>query len=343
VVGVSWTVCARGYKLLPGSIGVSSAKHLAVLANQDHDFKEAIRLTNIGLDWAPLDWELYFSRAIAEVPLKETASALDDFRRARYLEPSSYELPLAEGTAWLAAKQPALAATAWQEALRRAPQRSGVYAQMLSSASLHSPELRRLLGERGVSRHDLALPYLSQLTGIEFNRALDQVLNNDPELTSFSEAEKLALFSLWSERGDGETLQREVQKHPAWLSYAWFGIAKDDASKNDFRAAYELTQKYGEPAPMPRFSSSASQPDLLRLESQFRGSPDSYVIGYQLYRAQEKAGRTDDALQTVRHFSERRGTPAYWKYIEAQLWAEKQSYDRAWKAWESFHAAQSGK
>jgi hypothetical protein len=346
VVGVTWTVCARSYKLLPGSVGVSSAKHLAVLANQERDFREALRLTNIGLEWAPLDWELYFSRAIAEVPLKQTAAALDDFRRARYLEPSSYELPLAEGTAWLAAKQPALAATAWQEALRREPQRSGVYARMLSSASLHSPELSRLLAERGVSRHDLALPYLSQLTGAEFNRALGEVINNDSELTSFTETEKLALFSLWSERGDGEMLAHEVEKHPAWLSYAWFGIAKYDASKNDFRTAYDLTQKYGEPAPMPRISSGAtnqSGSELVRLESQFRGSPDSYLIGYQLYRAQKKAGRTDDALQTVRHFSERKGTPAYWRYIESQLWAEKQNYERAWKAWESFHAAQAGK
>ncbi len=340
VGGVTCVVCARGYKLLPGSIGVSNVKHFAVIANQEHDFNEALRLTNFGLEWAPLDWELYFSRAIAEVPLKQTANALDDFRRARYLEQSSYELPLAEGTAWLAAKQPALAATAWQEALRRAPERSGVYARMLSSASLHSPELRRLLAERGVSRHDLALPYLSQLTGADFNNALDEVLKNDPDLSSYSEPERLALFSLWSERGDGEMLAQAVQQHPNWLSYAWFGIARYDAGKNDFRAAYNLTQKYGEPTPMPRVTSSAS---LIQLESQFRGSPDNHVIGYELYRAQKQAGRTDDALQTVRHFSERKDTPSYWRYAEAELWAEKQNYERAWNAWLKFHETEGGK
>ena len=344
VVGVTWTVSARGYKLLPGSVGVSNVKHFAVIANQDRDFQEALRLTNLGLEWAPLDWELYFSRAIAEVPLKQTAGALDDFRRARCLEPSSYELPLAEGTAWLAANQPALAATAWQEALRRAPERSGVFAVMLTSASLHSPELRRMLAERGVSRHDLALPYLSQLTGADFNSAVGEVLKNDPELSSYSEPEKLALFSLWSERGDGEMLAPAVQRHPAWLSYAWFGIAKYDAGKGDFRAAYDLGQKYGEPAPMPRITSSGNgQVDLIQLESKFRGSPDNYMVGYELYRAQKQAGRTDDALQTVRHFSERKGTPAYWRFAEAQLWAEKQNYERAWKAWVKFHEIQGGK
>jgi hypothetical protein len=341
VVGVSWTVCARGHKLLPGSVGVSSAKRLAVLANQEHDFKEALRITNIGLTWAPLDWELYFSRALAEVSLKQTADAVADFRRARYLEPSSYELPLVEGTAWLSASQPALAATAWQEALRRAPaQRAGVYARMLSSASLHSPELRRILAERGVSRHDLALPYLAQLTGADFNRAVSEVLNNDPNLSSYSEPEKLALFDLWSNRGDGETLAREIDQHPEWLSYAWFGIAKYDASKNDFRTAYDLAQKYGEPVALPRISSSAS---VVELESRFRAAPDNYATGYELYRAQKQAARIDDALTTVRHFSERKPSPAYFHYLEAQLWAEKQNWERAWKAWLAFHTAESAK
>ena len=54
-----------------------------------------------------------------------------------------------------------------------------------------------------------------------------------------------------------------------------------------------------------------------------------------------KPGRTDDALQTIRHFSEHRASPAYFKYIEAELWAEKQNYERAWKAWEAFHATQA--
>jgi O-antigen ligase len=347
VVGVSWTVSAREHKLLPGSVGVTSAKRLAVMANQEHDFKEALSVANTGLKWAPLDWQLYFSRALAEVGLKQTEDAVADFRRARFLEPSSYELPFAEGTAWLQAKQPALAATAWQEALRRAGgTRAGVYARMLSNASLRSPELSRILAERGVSRHDLAMPYLSQLLGVDFNRAINAVLQNDPDLSSYSEPEKLALLSLWSERGDGETLARSVEQHPDWLSYAWFGIAKFDASKNDFHAAYDLAEKYGEPAALPRLSSTVNSKfgsDLMRLESQFRASPDSYAIGYELYRAQKQAGRTDDALQTVRHFSERKNTPAYWKYLEAELWAEKQTYDRAWNAWLKFHAAQSGK
>src|SRR5437764_8062563 len=101
-------------------------------------------------------------------------------------------------------------------------------------------------------------------------------------------------------------LSPRIQIHPDLISYSWYCIAKYDASKNDFRTAYDLAQKYGEAVAMPRINSKAS---LIELESQFRVAPDNYAIGYELYRAQKQAGRTDDALQTVRHFSEHRASP----------------------------------
>src|SRR5205814_601491 len=150
IVGVSWVVATRGQKLLPGSVGVTNAKQLATIDNRERNFPETVAVTTAGLKWAPLDWELYFSRAIAEAEMKQTDKALTDFRRARFLEPISFELPLAEGNVWLSS-QPVLAATAWREALRRAgPERAGVYASMLSKASLRSTGVSRILAELGV-------------------------------------------------------------------------------------------------------------------------------------------------------------------------------------------------
>src|SRR5437588_1230753 len=281
VVGSSWVIAARGEKLLPGSVGVTNAKQLATIDNRDRNFAETIAVTTTGLKWAPLDWELYFSRAIAEAELKQRDNALADFRRARFLEQVSYEIPFAEGNVWLSS-QPVLAATAWREALRRAgPDRGGVFSSMLTKASLRSPSVSRILAELGLSRHDLALPYLARISGAEFNRTLSKVLENDPDLRSFSETEKLALFDYWSNRGDAAELSRAVEQHPDWLPYAWLGVAKYDASKNDFRAAYELTQKYGEPVALPRIASTDS---LLILESRFRASPDNLVLGFELSR-----------------------------------------------------------
>ena len=339
ILGAFWLISARTEKLLPGSIGVSNAKQLASIASRGRDFTEAAALATRGLEWAPLDWQLYFSRALAEVELKQVGAAIEDFRRARFLQPGAYEVPLAEGNAWLAASRPVLVATAWREALRRAgPVRSGVFAMMLNSAALRSPRLSQILEEMGLQEHDLALPYLSHVSGPAFNRGLTEVLRRDPDLHTFTETEKMALFSFWSDRGDPDQLAEAVKQHPSWSSYAWLGMAKYYASKGDFRSAYKLTQQYGEAVALPRFSSDSS---LLQLESQFRGSPESYAIGYELYRAQIREGRVDDALQTVRHFSERPISPPYFRYLEAQAWADKQNWERAWNAWQAFHSAQS--
>ena len=232
-----------------------------------------------------------------------------------------------------------LAVTAWREALRRAgPLRPEVYASMLSDASLTSPEVSPILEEIGLGEHDLALPYLRRVSDASFNRALAQLLRNDPNLQSFSEIEKLALFSLWSERGDSEEISRVVVQRVEWLRYAWLGMAKYKASKGDFRAAYELTQRYGEPVAVPRVASNLSLQDL---ENRFHVVPDSYVIGYELYRAQMQNGRVDEALLTARHFSERANSPAYFHFLEARCWAEKQNWERAWNAWQAFQATQA--
>jgi tetratricopeptide (TPR) repeat protein len=334
--GLSLVVAASSAKLLPGSVGVSSAKQLSALADRKGNYNETIALTTRALGWAPLDWQLYLTRAIAEVELNQAANAVDDFRRARFLEPIAYEVPLSEGNAWLP-RRPVLAVAAWREALRRAgPLRPEVYSSMLSDASLRNPEVSPFLEAIGLSEHDLALPYLDRLSDVSFNRALAQLLRNDPNLQSFSETEKLALFAFWSERGDPEEISQAVEHHPEWVRYAWLGMAKYKASKNDFRAAYELTQRYGEPVALPRVANLSLQD----LEERFAGAPNNYGIGYELYRAQMQDGRLDDALLTARHCSERPNSPAYFHFLEAQCWAEKQNWERAWNAWQAFHAAQ---
>ena len=334
--GLSWTVAARTSVLLPGGVGVSTAKGLATVANRDRQFNEAISLTTRALAWAPLDWQLYFTRAFAEASLKQSANALTDFRRARFLEPNSYELPLYEGSVWLKSR-PLLAATAWREALRRAgPQRPQVYGTMLSDEALQKPELGRMLQEVGLSEPDLTLTYLRRVDGAEFDRGIATLLKNDPELKALSEPERLALFTSWSERSDVGLLARTLQQHPEWLRYAWLGMAKYHASQNDFRNAYELTRQFGDAVAMPRASGGES---LEVLQQRYYANPDNYSVGYALYREQVNRGRIDDALLTVRHFSERPNSPAYFRYLEAQCWAEKGNWERAWNAWKAYRAA----
>lgn len=209
---------------------------------------------------------------------------------------------------------------------------------MLSDAALKNSEVSSILEAIGLSEHDLVLSYLNRVSGASFNRVLARLLKNDPNLQSLSETEKLAFFALWSERGDSEEISRAVEQHPDWLRYAWAGMAKYKASKKDFRAAYELTKRYGEPVALPLLATDLSLQDLQR---RFHNAPYNYGVGYELYRAQMQNGRVDDALLTASHFSERPNCPAYFHFLEAQCWAEKRNWERAWNAWQAFQAAQA--
>ncbi|MEY2527279.1 MAG: hypothetical protein QOE73_2050 [Verrucomicrobiota bacterium] len=338
ITGIAWAVAVRNEVLLPGSVGVANAKKLAGIANRGRNFTETITLTTHALEWAPLDWQLYFLRGLGEVGAREPAKALDDFRRARFLEPNAYEVPLAEGNLWLST-HPLQAVTAWREALRRAaPQQRGeVYSSMLSNASMQkNTEVVRILEEVGLNQHDLALAFLGRVSGEPFNHGVTEFLKRDPGLKTLSEQEKLAFFSLWSERGDLDLLAQAIERHPDWLSYAWLGMATYYAKRNDFRAAYELTQRYGDAVAMPRLTGGSSFEEL---QKRYSATPDNYAVGYTLYREQMRRGLIDDALMTARHFSERTNSPAYFHVLEAQGWAAKENWERAWKAWLAYRNA----
>jgi hypothetical protein len=211
---------------------------------------------------------------------------------------------------------------------------------MLTAATLHSPEVMRILEEFGLNEPDLALAYLERLSGPGFREGIDKLLTRDPQLETLNEPQKFALFDLWSERGDLDQLSRMIEAHPKWLPYAWLGMAKYKAAHGDFRGAYDLTERFGEPVAMPRTSGSASLKDL---QSRYAVNPDNIVVGFSLYQAQMQAGLSDDALNVARHFSERASSPPYFHFLEAQCWAAKRNWERAWDAWLAYRDAQARK
>ena len=107
VVSLAWFFGFRSALPLPGRLGVENVKQAATVANRGHRFSEAISLVDHGLEWAPLDWQLYFLRAVARIGARESLPPWrwTDFRRARFLEPDAYQLPFEErqGLARLAA------------------------------------------------------------------------------------------------------------------------------------------------------------------------------------------------------------------------------------------------
>jgi tetratricopeptide (TPR) repeat protein len=335
--GTAWLVATRYEMPLPGAVGAENEMRKASAASQGRNFGEAIQRTTRALDWAPLKWQLYFSRALGKVGAKRPpADALDDFRRARFLEPNAYEVPYEEGIVWLAT-QPSLAIAAWREALRRVGvQKLEMYGHMLALASQHSPTVRRGLEEIGMANHDLAIIYLQGAAGAGFMTALHRFLEHDPNLQTLSNDEKIKFFSLWAERGDLNELAHDVGTHPDWMSHAWRAMAKYHASRSDFRSAFEVVRRFGETPPLPE---AAVDPSIEQLRQAFHAAPDNYGVGYQLYREQMHEGKTDDALMTARHFTDLASCPPYFHFLEAEAWAAKDNWERAWRAWEKFQTA----
>ena len=337
VVSLGWFFGSRSTSAIPGRLGVESAKQAATVANRGHRFAEAITLVDRGLEWAPLDWQLYFLRAVARIGARESpALALNDFRRARFLEPNAYQLPFEEGKAWLG-WQSTLAITAWREALqRRGAEEAGIYALMLTEAANYDPNVHAALREFAINRPGLTINYLEAATQPQFEEALHHLLATDPELLRFNPGQKRRLFELWSNHDPLDELLRAVQTHPEWLALAWPGIARYHAGRHEFEEAWQLVKRYAQAPALPRNVAGESIPQL---KQELYANPGDYAVGYALYRTQIDSGKTDDALGTARHFTARPGAPAYFHYLEAEAWAGKQDWERAWQSWQDYKLA----
>ena len=339
VIGLSWTIAWRSMAMLPGAVGVGNAKQLAVVASRGHNFGEAINLTNRALDWAPLDWELYYLRATAEIGQREPAQkALDDFRRARFLEPNSESVPLQEGFVWLRVR-PELALMAWREALRRAgPERKDIFRTIMFTAKLRDPAARQIIRQLAFSEHDLALVYFAQLNAEEFRPAFSKFFDADPDLVAMKPEEKRELFQLWDSRGNINVLIAAVNKHPDWLQFTWRTVAKYRGSSGDFRGACELMQKFDSKVVFPPEERGQS---IEQLRERVYRDTNNFSAAYTLYRQQMNRGLVDDALATMRHFTVSRKPPAYFHLLEAQAWAAKGNWERSWNAWQAFEKAKT--
>jgi tetratricopeptide (TPR) repeat protein len=332
VCGVAWLVATRYEMLLPGALGAENAKQSALRANRGQNFVETVALTDRALRWEPLDWQLYFLRALGKIGRKWPSDAVDDFRRARYLEPNAVDLPFQEGMVWMPTR-PIIAMTAWREALRRAgPERAELYATMLRTAKDY-PAVIRALERVNSGQPDLVLVFLETAHGEVFDDAVQRFIVSDPELKAFSPGEREKFFSLWADRGNLETLEQIVAKRPDWLPFAWEGLAKLRSRRNDFRAAYELAQKFETPPALPQVLAPAP---IEQLQKNFDSSPNDYGAGFALYQEQMRQGKIDDALGTVRHFTDIEGRPSYFLFLEAQAWAARANWEQAWKSWQSF-------
>jgi len=206
-------------------------------------------------------------------------------------------------------------------------------------APLDNIELKRGLGAIAAGKPDLMLEYFGRLTESDFVSALAEFIKRDPSLQGLSHDEKSRLFLVWSQRGNPDELVREIGAHPEWEAFAWQPLASYHGGKKNYRAAVDLFRRFNKAPALPE---PATAP-LEELQQAAYGSARNYEAGYALYCEQVRRQQPDDALITLRRFTEQAGAPSYFHFLEAGAWAASQNWEKAWQAWQKFLPAASRK
>jgi hypothetical protein len=171
--------------------------------------------------------------------------------------------------------------------------------------------------------------YFQQLNAQEFRPAFSKFFDVDPDLSAMTAKQKREFFQLWDSRGDINALVAVVNKHPDWLQFTWRTVAKYRANTGDFRGACELMETFDSKVAFPPEEKGQS---IEQLRERVYRDTNNFSAAYTLYRQQMKRGAVDDALSTIRHFTEVRKPPAYFYLLEAEAWAEKKNWERSWNA-----------
>ena len=209
-LSVSWSGASP-----PTAGGVANLKARAGHSAGEQHFDDAIDAATRALQWAPLDWELYYWRGLAGVCGNRPLAAVQDFQRANFLEPQSRDLPFEEGRLWLGVR-PEFALAPWGETLRRCPRGDAeLYARMLGMAGDSEPLLWPLY-EMGADDPARLLAFLRHATGGPFDAALKNLLRADPALATLDAAQRKSFFQVWSEKGDARALAQLLAAHPEW-------------------------------------------------------------------------------------------------------------------------------
>jgi len=152
-------------------------------------------------------------------------------------------------------------------------------------------------------------------------------------MRSLDRKQLLVLFTSWYQRGDKLHLAEFLQENPELQSLVWRQLAHIYADYQDYRQAFETVQRFATPPVIPQKQSSAP---LASLETRFKLTPTDVDAGIALYFAQLREGKSDDAFATLQIIAPLPASPKYVFYLEAQTWAEKGEWAKAWKALQQF-------
>ncbi|MBI2926902.1 MAG: O-antigen ligase family protein [Verrucomicrobia bacterium] len=332
-VATAWLASALGANLFPNSASLDRVRRNLVRAQGTRNFDFTIHLANQGLRFAPLDWELYFYRGLAQAFIAQDGEAvLLDFSRARFLEPNLAQIPFEEGVVWLT-REPRLTVAAWNEALRRAVgNKPALYRQMLAEAA-DTPEIRDDLRAFALDSLELLMIFLAQATPQEVAIEVERLLLEHPTLKALTKDQQKTFFTAWARHGNHASLEEKFAANPEWLDAGWLAYAQVLAARKNFQAACELVSRFAVTPPLPTVVKQKPLPELKR---DLLLTTNDFVTGFAVYQAHATAGETADALATLRKLTVVPRCPKYFFYLQAQLEMQSAAWENAWRAWRKF-------
>ena len=332
LLGAWWLASAMSLKVPPTALRSAQLIAQAENALHERDFPRVLAAAAEGLRIAPLEPLFYFHRAAAETGAGDTRAAVHDFAIARHLTPHWPEICLEEGAVWMSASQVNNAFDAWEEALARAGDGvAGIYGQILPSLG-DSPALFDRWRELGHQFPGCTLAFLHHAGPLEFDIELRRLIAADPELSTFSAPKRKELFAIWVDRGDQAWLAGSLRAHPDWMAVGWPSLARIAAGQGNFEEAYRLVEQFA--PPLPSLPSAQRPENLIRAQERFAADAGDLDAGLACYADQLRAGKNDEALVTVKLLIGARARSRWLWRLEAQLWAQKGEWQKAWQSLE---------
>ncbi|HYF35690.1 MAG TPA: O-antigen ligase family protein [Prosthecobacter sp.] len=330
-LGICWIGIAQDRLEPPVASTARQLHRQALKKTRDRQPAAAMVLVERALKLTPLEYGLHHMRAQLRLQLGQSSQrALHDFGLARAIEPNVANFCYWEGSYWLA-YDPILATVPWREWVRRSRGRAeslwGGYRQMVLDAEPF-PEVISTLRQMAVTPAMKLIFLMAAKPGPEWQKCLDQLLAEQPNLEVFDAEQSQHLFAVWDRVGDRQALISALESHPAWQVHGWRILAGEYVRRGDFQKAYQIAAKHQPQRVRPPPVSGASI-ETLRRELVLK--PNDPRPGIELFYALQAKGEREEALYALQKVSQMPSAPVYVKQELAALLAEKGDYRGAWE------------
>jgi hypothetical protein len=262
----------------------------------------------------------------------DEAAALDDFRRASFLEPTWAGLPYKEGMLWVN-YDPALAYAAWREALQLNDNVPEGTWHNIWYALREVPDGDEYLSNLSKTRPNYRYEYLMSVAPERFAAEWQDELAFDPLLAKYQDpVQRQSLLERWAEL-DGPAALDFVEKNPRLAPQTWLVQLRALAQSGRYDDAVSLAQKRLPAAVLPTTGMALYDDDSdSTLAEMFQNNPQDLVVGAVLLKRQLDAKDWIHAFETLNELNTLKLPPPFVSWWRAQLLEQQGKSEEAWGA-----------